>query len=314
MKVVFIGLCGHSMQAYKLLRSRPQITLSGVAAGSEHENMTESFDPAIPYFASWRTMLDEVRPRLAVVSPVFGLTGGIVIECARRGIDVFCEKPIAGSLYELECVEEAVRSFGIRFCAMHYLRTAPAFWQGARMVRDGAIGEVRLLTAQKSYRFGTRPEWYRDRELFTGIIPWVGIHAIDWIYAFCGKRFLSVDAECFGVPERAALCRFSMEDGVMASVSLDYFRPETAPTHDDDRIRCVGTEGVLEVRDGAITLINGDGVQTVTPEPAPELLASFLDGEPIITSEEIFYLTRIALLAREAADLRKPTVIEDKTL
>lgn len=305
MKVAFIGLCGHSMQAYETLRQRTDIIFCGIAPGSDHEQMSKSFDPSIPFFSSWESLLDQTHPHLAIVSPVFGLTGEIIIECAKRGINVFSEKPVAGTLEELERVKTAVKTSGIRFCAMHYLRVSPAFWQGAAMVRGGAIGEVRLLNAQKSYRFGTRPDWYQDRTLFTGIIPWVGIHAIDWIYAFTGKKFLSVNASCAGSPERTALFRFDLENEISASVSLDYFRPETAPTHDDDRIRCVGTTGILEVREGKIHLMNADGVHTITPEPAPELLSEFLAGNPLLSSDEIFYLTRVALLARESADIKQ---------
>ena len=88
----------------------------------------------------------------------------------------------------------------------------------------------------------------------------------------------------------------------MASVNLDYYRPEAAPTHGDDRIRCAGTGGVLEVRDGKIHLINQNGVQIITPTEAPELLESFLNGTPVMEAEEIFYLTRVALAAKKAAN------------
>ena len=312
MKAVLVGLCGHSMQAYDILKERADITVCGVAPGSVHEEMTKSFDPSIPFFASYTEMLDTVKPDLAVVSPVFGLTGEVIIECARRGIDVFSEKPVAGTLEELERVEQAVKKSGIRFCAMFYLRYDAAFWQGARMVAEGEIGEVRLLSAQKSYRFGKRPVWYADRDLFTGIIPWVGIHAIDWIYAFSGKRFLSVDAQSYGTPEMASSCRFEMEDGVMAVMTLDYYRPEKAPSHGDDRIRCVGTKGVLEVRDGKILLMNESGNHTIEPDAAPELLTAFLDGERVISPDEIFYLTRVSLLARESADMKKTVLIGEE--
>ena len=164
-----------------------------------------------------------------------------------------------------------------------------------------------MLTAQKSYRFGTRPDWYYNRSLYGGTIPWVGIHAIDWIYYFANKRFRSVKSQSFGKPEMAALCQFEMEDGVMAAINIDYYRPATAPTHDDDRIRCVGTTGVLEVRDRKILLINADGSQTIEPTKAPDLLTEFLDGRQPISVDEIFYLTRVALTARDAAD-RKTTL------
>ena len=138
-----------------------------------------------------------------------------------------------------------------------------------------------------------------------------GIHAIDWIYAFAGKKFLSVNASCAGTPERTALCRFDLEGGTMASVTLDYYRPEIAPTHDDDRIRCVGTEGILEVRDGMIHLMNRDGVRTIAPDPAPELFTCFLEGNDLLSPDELFYLTRVALLARESADTQATVAIEN---
>lgn len=309
MKVCFIGMCGHSKQAYKTLLSRADVQFCGVAPGSFHENMKESFDPAIPFFLSWKELLDTTKPDLAILSPVFGLGADIATECANRKINVFCEKPVAPTLEKLAELEAAVRASGIRFSAMHYLRTQPAFWQGAQMVRNGAIGKPVLVNAQKSYRFGNRPSWYMERDLFTGIIPWVGIHAIDWVYAFTGKKFLSVNALCFGKPERSAICLFEMEDSVSASVSLDYYRPSSAPTHDDDRIRCVGTEGVIEIRGGKIFIMNSDTVSEIEPESAPDIFEAFLDDQDIISFDEILYLTRVALLARDAADGKKDVKI-----
>lgn len=303
MKVCFIGACGHSKQAYKYLRTRKDVLLCGMASECEAEGLVASFDPSIPLFGDWRRMLDEVRPDLAVVSPVFAHTGRVILECARRGIDVFAEKPVAATLAELFEVERAVTESGIRFCAMHYLRYAPAFYHGARLVREGAIGEVRMATAQKSYKYGTRPAWYGDRSMYGGTIPWVGIHAIDWLYHFTGKHFLSVSAAAVGRdPEMAAICRFEMADGVIGGMNLDYYRPRTAATHGDDRIRCVGTKGILEVRDGQIHLMNTAGTSVLTPTDAPELLEEFLDGGEAIPPREIFDLTRAALAARDAAD------------
>ncbi|MBR2907777.1 MAG: Gfo/Idh/MocA family oxidoreductase [Clostridia bacterium] len=302
MKVCYIGNCGHSKQAHAVLKKREGVELCGIAPGSEYEDEAKLLKLGVPLYPSYEEMLDELRPDLAVVSPVFGKTGEVIRACAARGIDVFSEKPVATTLEELDEVEKAVRTAGIRFSAMHFLRFRPSFYTAAQMVKSGAIGEVRLLTAQKSYKYGTRPAWYFDRALYGGTIPWVGIHAIDWVYAFSGKKFLSVTARSFGSPETHALCQFELEGGAMASVNLDYYRPAAAPTHDDDRIRCAGTDGVIEVIRDRITLIDKDGERDVTPTEAPDLFACFLDGQDVISQDEIFYLTRVALCARDAAD------------
>ncbi len=303
MRVCFIGTCGHASAAYEVWRERTDVVFCGVAPWSEHENAA-SFAPDVPHFADAKEMLNAVRPDVAVVAPVFGLAAEAVLECAARGIDVLCEKPVATTLEQLARVERAVKESGIRLCAMHEMRFFPAFYKGAQLVKGGAIGEVCLINAQKSYKFSSHnPAWYAERALFGGTIPWVGIHAIDWIYHFTGKRFLSVRAQSDGAcPERAALCQFTLEGDVPASLSMDYYRPKAAPTHGDDRIRVVGTRGVLEISGGVLRMLDENGEQTLALKPSRTLWERFAAGEEPIKREEIFYLTRVALLSREAAD------------
>lgn len=302
MKVCFIGACGHWQQAYACLKERQDIVFSGFAPGSTEEKQAESIDPAIPYFDDFRMMLDITAPDLAVVCPVFNRTGQIILECARRKIHVFAEKPVAASLEELERLEAAIKESGIRFCAMHYLRYAPAFYHGAQLVRSGAIGNVKLVTAQKSYKYGTRPSWYADPDCYGSTATWVGIHAVDWIYAFTGLPFTSVAAISDGcTPERAMLCQFTLTGDAVASVNLDYYRPATASSHGDDRIRCVGDRGVIEVCGEKITLINGDGTQVLCPEDGPDLLSEFLAGNTPLPLSEILHITKAAIAARESA-------------
>ena len=61
-----------------------------------------------------------------------------------------------------------------------------------------------------------------------------------------------------GTLEVSALCQFTMSNAVLASASLDLFRPPTAHSHGDDRVRVMGTAGAIEVRGGAAYLINGE--------------------------------------------------------
>ena len=104
------------------------------------------------------------------------------------------------------------------------------------------------------------------------------------------------------VGEMAALCQFTLADGVIGSMNLDFYRPKGAATHGDDRIRLAGTKGVLEVRNGKIILITEGQTQILEPDPAPELLEEFLTGKGI-PAEEIFYLTKVALTARDGGTL-----------
>lgn len=302
MRICLIGTFGHVGRAVSEMKNCSEAQFIGIAPGSTHEKIEALQRYALPVYEDYKAMLDTLKPDVAIVGPVFGLTGKIIMDCAARGIDVFSDKPVAGTLEELEQVEAAVRTSGIHFGAMHYLRFTPSFYHAKKMVKDGAVGTVKMLTAQKSYKYGTRPDWYHDRSLYVGTIPWVGIHAIDWIYYFAEHPFLSVSALQVDQPEKAALCQFRMGGGMIASANIDYLRPGAAPTHGDDRIRVAGTEGIMEVFEDHFVLINRDGVQEFRPTDAPKLAYDFLLGKEAMTMDEIFMITKTALLARESAD------------
>jgi predicted dehydrogenase len=196
------------------------------------------------------------------------------------------------------------------------LRYAPEFYSAWRAVQDGAVGSVRLVNTRKSYKLGQRPSYYTQRETYGGTIPWVGIHAIDWIQWFSGESFRAVRAQHsaqhnhgFGDLEVSALCQFTMSNEVLASASIDYLRPDSALTHGDDWVRVVGTDGVIEVRQGRVHLINGE---TAGEEELPvacdrQIFQDFVNdidgnGPSLLSPQEIFATTKACLLARRSAD------------
>jgi hypothetical protein len=111
-----------------------------------------------------------------------------------------------------------------------------------------------------------------------------------------------------GELEMTALCMAVMDNGVLASSSIDYLRPSTAPTHGDDRVRVAGTDGVIEVMKGEVTLINADGEQKLELLPQRGIFYDFalhlLDGEEaLVDAAQTFELTRACLVARDYADV-----------
>lgn len=198
---------------------------------------------------------------------------------------------------------------------MFGLRYKPWFMTAWKSVRSGMIGDIRMLNAQKSYKLGLRQEFFKHRNTYGGTIPWVGSHAIDWVYWFSGEKFRSVYAthsrkynKDHGELEVTALCHFTLTNEIFASVSVDYLRPEQAPTHDDDRLRVVGTKGIIEVREHKVFLINGEcsGIKELPLLPEEEIF-DFLkqakgQGECLVSAEESFYITEACLRARQSAD------------
>ncbi|MBO4428624.1 MAG: Gfo/Idh/MocA family oxidoreductase [Clostridia bacterium] len=331
-KVVQIGASGHYEYALPTMK-KYGFDFAAIAPGDATEDISGAvekirrlgFDPKI--YSDWRGMLDEISPDIAVINPYMAYNAEMSAYALSHGINVFCEKPVATTFADLNMLknayDEASEKSGAKFCGMFGILYTPHFEAARKYIEGGALGDVRLINAQKSYRLGKRESFYSSRELLGGTIPWVAIHAIDWIYALCGFGFKAVTAAHSTVAnggngdlEATALMMFEGENGALASVSADYLRPSAAPTHDDDRIRIVGTKGILEVRGGNVYLISDKGEQTLENiAPARELFEEFAleisgEGTCRVTAKETFDATYIALLARQSADLGRKTGIE----
>ncbi|WP_238480578.1 Gfo/Idh/MocA family protein [Anaerocellum diazotrophicum] len=251
-----------------------------------------------------------------MINTFFYKNSELAIEAMERGIHVYMEKPVALSIEELEELKSVWKQTKVKLSSMLGLRYTPHFWTAYKLINENKIGRIRLIHAQKSYKLGMRPDFYKQRRTYGGTIPWVGIHAIDWIYWLSGKKFKSVFARHsklynndHGELEATAFCSFVMEDEIFATVNIDYLRPNDAPTHDDDRIRVVGTNGIIEVINGKVFLINNEtkGVIEVHLESPPIVFLDFINyvrgkDECLVNAEDSFYVTLSSLLARQSAD------------
>lgn len=324
LKIVQIGASGH--YEYVLPTAKKYgFDISALAAGSPDEEISraardiESIGGKPKIYENWSEMIDAEKPDVAVINSYMGYNAEMCVYALERGVNVFCEKPVATTLADLLRLRRAysAASDGKKtvLAGMFGISYTPHFEAARRYVESGALGDVRIVNAQKSYRLGVREPFYSSRELLGGMIPWVAIHGIDWIYSLCGFKFKSVTASHSRVAnggngdlEATALAMFEGENGALASVSADYLRPKDAPTHDDDRLRIVGTKGILEVRGGKVCLISDGGeriIENVAPERALfEEFALEISGEGVcrVSAEETFNVTEIALIARQSAD------------
>ena len=271
----------------------------------------------IKVYDDYIEMLDTEKLDCVVIDGPVHLHAEMCCEALKRNIHVFCEKPIALTLEDLQKIEDTYKNCapGVEIISMVGLRAEANFLTAYKAVKSGAIGKVKMVNTRKSYKLGQRPAFYTERATYGGTIPWVGSHALDWVLWFSGaKTFKNIEAfhstsdnRNHGELEMTALVMAVMDNGVLASASIDYLRPSTAPTHGDDRVRVAGTDGVIEVMKGEVTLINADGEQKLEPLPMRGIFYDFalhlLDGEEaLVDAAQTFELTRACLEARDKAD------------
>lgn len=307
MKIAIVGGSGHYRY---VLAELPKHTLLGIAPGVIGEDLgklklaLESRQLDAPVFDDWKKLVKDAD--VVVVNTRPDKNAIVSAYCLERNILVFSEKPLAVTMEQLEQLGKAAEKSKARISAMLGIRCSGWYRTIKGAVQD--IGPIRLIQAQKSYKLGVRPDFYKNKATFGGIIPWVSIHALDWILDLTGARVTAISADTNsdynsnnGDLEMTAMCQLQLEGGILASVSADFFRPAGAPTHDDDRIRIVGTRGVLEYQKGKVTRTDEEGETELPLLEGEDVFRLFLEDAGV-SEQDSFYVTELALNLREAAE------------
>jgi predicted dehydrogenase len=317
--LAIVGLKGHQYVVLEALRGLPEVEIVAVA-DDEPESLKEvsRFAGATPdtgTYAGYRELLANHKPDIVLEAGNDRDRAEVLVACAERGIHLISEKPLAYDLPSLDRVREAVTRSGVTMTSLLTMRLEPAYVALRQAVAEGAVGTITQAGAQKSYRLGERPAWQKSRKTFSGIIPFIGIHAVDLIRWCGGREFVEVMAYSgnVGHPEMGELedsgCMVArLDNGAPAAIRVDYCRPAAAPSHGDDRLRIAGSAGVIEAMQGKVTLITSDAGPQELPLPEeveflPDFLESIRTGrEPYIPFVECARSTEVVLRAREAAE------------
>ena len=359
LKTASIGGFGHSVIVFDEMIGLEDVSLASYAPAYENEPLDivtshKIYNDQVKRFDDWRKMLEEVKPDVAIISTRLDKLTEISIAAADAGCNIICEKPLALTHSSLAELYEAVKKNNVELFAMHTMRSEGAFIAAREIYRKGLIGEVVLANGRKSYKWGTRPDWFAKRESYGGTIGWVGIHALDCIHYITGARasqssigfdtvmamqgnFMHPD---FPGCEDNCVLILQLNNGGHATVSVDFCRPSSAPTHGDDWVRIVGTKGVIEANAsrGTCNLIRDSGLvsrrstmrlstgvsglaaretENVPVAQNSKMFRNFLlsllgknEYEPELSTKDGFMLTHVCLCARDAADTGKMIKIE----
>ena len=187
------------------------------------------------------------------------------------GKHVLCEQPLATNAADAMAMASAAATAGVVNMVNLSYRNVPALQQAARMVRDGAIGDIRHFEASYLQSWLTQPAWgHWDREsqwlwrLSTahgskGVLGDVGIHILDFATFIAGMDAVQVSCllQTFDKApggrigdyvldaNDSATMQLRLANGAMGTVAATRF----ATGHLNDlRLRLYGMTGGLEVR------------------------------------------------------------------
>ena len=121
-----------------------------------------------------------------------------------------------------------------------------------RIIREGRIGQVRLITATLGYSMGNKERIFRA-DLCGGALLDLGVYALNFVRMFCDRPFLSIDSQCVKTDTGMDLSNaisIVLEGGILANLQSS--------------AACVGDNiGVIAGTEGNIIIDNINNPQTI---------------------------------------------------
>jgi predicted dehydrogenase len=131
--------------AYQALQG---VNIVGVVDVREARREVIASHYGVRAFASVEDLLRETTPDIACILTPASTHRAITEECAAGGVHVLCEKPMAVTVADATAMAIACERASVAFFYGSSYRYLPSLLEARRLIGEGAIGEVRLMTEQ----------------------------------------------------------------------------------------------------------------------------------------------------------------------
>ncbi|MDL1901183.1 Gfo/Idh/MocA family oxidoreductase [Anaerolineae bacterium CFX9] len=167
------------------------------------------------------------------------------IRCAEAGKPTLCEKPLASNAEEARRMVEAFEARGVPFAEAFMYRFHPQHQRVKSLIADGAIGQMRLISASFTFPIRSEENIRLSAALAGGALMDVGCYCISAMRHLTGEE-----------PQQVlALASFGAVSGVDETISGVLRFPSGVMGHFDASLRAFkvhtyevrGTEGRLQV-------------------------------------------------------------------
>lgn len=173
-----------------------------------------------------------------------------VIEAARAGVHVLCEKPLTTTVDGCCRMMHAVSEAGITFALGYTFRYLQALRGVREIVRSGTLGRIRLLRGIWSWQSTpVEDAWCTDPELARyWALGRIGTHLIDVCRWYLGEEPVDVRGALLsprdgGATDELSTVTLTFPDGVLAVLTVSVLFPGA------NRLEVYGEHGSLAAQD-----------------------------------------------------------------
>lgn len=241
----------------------------------------------------------------------------LVTAAAKEDVNVFLEKPIAGSLAEARKVADIVDDAGITCMVGHVLRYFPQYEQAKAHYDDGGIGSPGVARARRLSPFPDwgSDDWYADRERSGGVFLDLAIHDLDYLRWVWGDVARVFARRTRGPSREHGFATLRFENGAVGYVEASWAQPDSRELTAE--LELAGNDGLVELsteEDRPYREFDDDGVVTESPvakDGYRRELEHFVEcletgQDPDVGVDDAIAAVRLSLAARESAERGEP--------
>lgn len=243
------------------IAEKAAITLSGLPGFSCYAIASRSQEKADAFarrwgvekaYGSYSSMLEDPAVDLVYVATPHSHHFDITSEALEKGIPCLVEKAFMANLNQAAAIIELSRKKKVFLAEAIWTRYQPAVEMVRSIIRDGRIGEPRLITATLGYSMGNKERIMRA-DLCGGALLDLGVYALNFVRMFCDRPIVSIDSQCVKTPtgmDWSNAVSLVLEGGILANVQSSAC--------------CVGDNiGVIAGTEGNIIIDNINNPQTI---------------------------------------------------
>lgn len=276
MNRVRIGIAGAGFMgrtnAETVTRHLKGAALIAIAGGSRAASLAQEYGVACESSVEALVARDDIDAVL--ISTPHAEHPAHAIAAASRGKHVLLDKPMATTVEECDRILAATRAAGVTLMIMFGQRFRTCNIAAHRLIRDGAIGEVRMIAERilASGGLASLPPW-QSQPQNGGTFLAHAVHNIDRIRWLTGAEITTVSAQIQRDPQHGSevstMALLSLSNGAMATIWASWDVAEPVFPRSASGAWIAGRSGNLDLDAYGQLRLGRDGAWTVVAEQEP---------------------------------------------